>query len=200
MAKKKKAGKGDEGGTDFWNSVLQDLDAGGGGYIFPKAGRTRVRLIHNPDEGYVEEVINRYGRSRYMILAVRADDEAEEVRGLLATKTVWKSIVQLLAEGYDFWDPEEGYGVTIIRTGTGLQDTTYTVIPSKSPVPLPDSILAMVEDETLPSLEEIAATYTDDSQKQRKERESGQKPKSRKPKKAAEDIDDEDDDETGDDW
>lgn len=153
MARKKTAPP--VGSTQYWENLLDQLNTKGGtGFIFPKAGRTRVRLVKLPkEEAFHSSCESEYQgnvRTKYMIAAFSLDQNADEldegIRGLLVPKTVWSGIVGLLANGYDLWDPVEGHGLTIIRQGTGF-DTNYSVIPSPKPVSLTDEQKTMLEEE-----------------------------------------------------
>ena len=46
---------------------------------------------------------------------------------------MYQSIVNTAAKGYDLFSPEEGLGVIITKTGSGLQ-TGYEVLPSPKPI------------------------------------------------------------------
>jgi hypothetical protein len=129
-----------------WGDLLERLQSNASThFIFPKAGRTRVRLLTKPGEPFYVEVQAEYqGRSKtkYMLLAIDmgAEEEDKRPKGLIVSKTVFKSFVSLLTEGHELFDPEKGYGVTIIRSGAGL-DTSYSVVPSPKPIHVSQDVI-----------------------------------------------------------
>jgi len=72
-------------------------------------------------------------KRKYLFLAMT---EEGDVRTLVAPVTVFKAIISLILEGYELWDREKGYGIVIARRGSGL-DTSYGVLPSRGPQPIP---------------------------------------------------------------
>lgn len=151
-----------------WNQLLEDLQSGGNAnFIFTKKPKNRIRLVRDPEQvPYIEvaSTFRRNGvegrtRTKFMILAVDlsaedTDDEGPKVKGLVVSKTVFRQVVGLITEGYELWDPENGHGITISKTGQGLQ-TTYTVMPSQKVVPLDPDLL-----EDLPQLADLKEEYT----------------------------------------
>lgn len=137
------------GGADYWKGVFENLGQGNSNFIFPKGGKTNVRLIRKSDAPFYVEVPSFYKgreRTKYLIMAWNpaAKDESTgekiyEVRGLIIPKTAFKAIAAHLAEGYEFFHPLQGHGITLVRSGEG-RDTSYTVIPSAKPVPLPQQL------------------------------------------------------------
>lgn len=152
-----------------WSNLLNDLNtAGSGDFFFPKTGRTRLRLI--PEEGtedqfftQVDSVYRGQTKTKYILLAIVLGTDqgpldekwVNKVVGVVVSKVVLKGIVQLLAEEYDLLS-EEGHGITIVRSGNGQFDTTYTVLPSQKVVPIP-------EEAEMPemTLEEMAEEFMD---------------------------------------
>lgn len=147
------------GDQEFWANLLGTLDKGtaNSSMIFPKDGKTLVRLIRKPKSPFYIEVDSTYRQKtkvKYLMMAyqpITKDGEELKVKGLLVAKTVFKAIVALLSEGYDFFNPITGHGLTIIRSGTGL-DTNYTVVPSAKEVPIPAEIKKQVMELTLEGL------------------------------------------------
>jgi hypothetical protein len=163
---KTKAKKSTKKKTDpeYWDKVLESLQSGDTNFIFIKPGRTRIRLLRDSEGSFYQEVESTFrGRTRtkYMLLAYSPDVDTEDdsalIKGLLLSKTAFRGAVTLQAEGYELFDPEEGYGLTIVRTGSGL-DTDYTVLPSKKPIEVPEAIL---EELTDVSLVKVAKAYTE---------------------------------------
>lgn len=162
-----------------WQSLLNQVSTAGAGgpFFYPKAGKTRIRLVSDPkgddpDEFFRETVSLRYGKpkTKYVFLGeVLATDNGElgdrysaRVVPIVVSKTVIKSILGLLVEGYvllsDTEDDEDAHGITIIRSGTGL-DTSYTVMPSRKPQGLSENVQWPDE-----SLDDFALMYTENSE------------------------------------
>ena len=150
-----------------WGKLLNELNASSRWYR-PKEGRTRLRLVlqkgDHPSRFYreVQSSFNGKIKTRYMVLALviegngAKEEMAYTVTPVILAKTVVKGIISLLAESYDLFGVE-GYGVTITRSGQGLE-TDYSVMPSKHPVTLPNEIVWPKE-----SLDELATTFTTSS-------------------------------------
>ena len=131
---------------EVWNEKLNEVASSmNGAYLYPQVGQTRVRLMlapeREPDEFYQEVKREFKGKTRtqYLIPVIMVDPNgtwSTEIKIMCAAKTVLKGILTILASGeYDLLHPEEGHGLTIGRTGQGL-NTEYSVLPSKSPVPV----------------------------------------------------------------
>jgi hypothetical protein len=157
-----------------WTKVLNSLKTTSR-WVMPKNGRTKARLVL-PDENdprhFYEEVKNSYMgnvRSKYMVFALLFEGEnvtpemSTTVTPLVVPKTVLKGIISLLAEGYDLFGPD-GHGITVTRTGKGL-NTSYSVLPSRKPVDLPED-MAWPEE----SIEELADDFTETSMRRDEER------------------------------
>lgn len=137
-----------------WQQKLEELESQGGEFFYPKAGRNRLRLLPgNPVRAdFFIQVDREYQgntRSKYLVKAVVFDGETREVKAVVLSKTVLRGILNLLAEGYDLLG-RNGHGITIVRTGTGM-DTSYATMPSSKPQALPEDL----EDIDM-SLEELA--------------------------------------------
>jgi hypothetical protein len=141
--------------------LLDSIGSGTGGeFFFVKSPKTKVRLLNfqdDPQEFFapVKTVYRNKEKTKFMIFAKvigvdgqgakpLGDNWKNKVAPLVITKTALKAIITLLAEGYDLFDPEEGYGVTIIRSGSGT-DTDYTATPSRDPIPVDLNSLEMPE-------------------------------------------------------
>lgn len=138
-----------------WGSILDSLQSeGGAGFIFPKGSRTRVRLLQGegqPAFVTVESTFTQGERTtvktKYLLPAIQPDadgDDADKVKGLIVPKTVFRAIAELANEGWDLWSPDGGYGITIARSGTGLE-TKYSVMPSKNAVEVDSSLLESID-------------------------------------------------------
>lgn len=151
-----------------WQNLLDQMNSSGNFYRL-KEGKTRLRLIA-PQERvdqkpviFFEEVQSTFrGRTKtkYMILCLVLEGKgakpemATTVTPVIVTKTVIKGILGLLAEGYDLFDPTEGYGFSINRTGSGLE-TDYSVLASRKPVPLDADSIVLPQK----TITELAADY-----------------------------------------
>lgn len=186
----KKAGK--KGKVD-WQSMLDSLESGGltGNIFFPKSGKTRVRLIledEDDQESWFTEVQGEFEgkvRSRYIIRGVvlhPAPDD-KKIMGIVVSKTAMKGIVGMLAEGYDLFDPEEGHGITISKTGASL-NTSWGVTPSPKPVEI--------------DLDEYEDSESDLESLEKQLEQIGANRNKPKKKKGSDDDEDEDDEEE--DW
>ena len=161
-----------------WGEILSSLSSSSM-YFRPKEGRTRVRLLLPKGEAptkFYREVQTSYNgkvKPRYLVMALIFDGEgvspemAKTATPMVIAKTVLKGIISLLVEGYDLFDPEEGHGLTIIRTGQGL-NTDYSVMPSQKPIPIPADITWPSDD-----FDTIAETFTQGSFEMDKQRQSG---------------------------
>lgn len=143
-----------KGAAPNWGDVLSTLKSGGD-FIYPKDGRTKLRLLpFEPQYAEAESVYRGKIRTKYLIPCL--DEAGEKVKVLVLSAAAFRPLVALLAEGYEFFDPDEGVGLTIVRSGSG-RDTSWMYIPSKHPMEVDDEILDALEDF---DLEEKAAEYT----------------------------------------
>lgn len=166
-------------GPQQWQNMLEQLDSGGDGvYYYPKDGRTRMRLLPVPNSTngvfYRQTARHWQGqmRNRYIFFAVvLTEEEKNQVKVVVTNKTVLKGILQLLAEGYDLLDFEEGTGITLVRAGKGLE-TTYNVMPSKKPLPIDPGTLEWPEQ----NLSELATEFERKSRERDETRQSNETP------------------------
>lgn len=148
-----------------WGDVLDKLQAGGSSnFIFCKQQRTRLRLVHKPGEPYYTEVTSEFqGRkkTKFMVLAIDmgSEDEEQKVKGAILAKTPFRAIVSLLSEGFNLWDPKDGFGVTVVKTGSGLE-TQYSVMPSQKVLPIDEELI-----EAAPTFEQLHEEYRKLSEK-----------------------------------
>lgn len=152
-----------------WQKILDQVSGGTGLFYFLKEGKTRLRLVTEPGtktRWFIETAsqFNGTSRTKAIVLAVLAAGKGvtEEMKGKVTPVVVSKSVVvgilNLLAEGYNLFSPTKGYGLTITRTGSGL-DTSYNVLPSQEPRPLPDKL----EWPKIKTLSGLADQYEEDS-------------------------------------
>ena len=128
-----------------WGNVLDSLQSGSGDWLFVKPGKTRLRLLQSPQDALpFTEVTTSYRgntRTKFMILAYDGEAEEQNIQGLVIPKTAFKALTAMLADGFDFFHPTEGYGITILKTGSGF-GTEYSVLPSKRALPVPAPVQA----------------------------------------------------------
>lgn len=152
----------EEQDSRYWSGVLDNLTSPGafGPFAFLKKGRTRIRITPlpgtNPPQFFTECYRTWKGqqRRRFMILGcIIADDGTVDttVKAVIVPKTVLRGILELLAAGdFDLLSPETGHGLSITKTGSGLE-TGYTVVPSPKQVPIDLNDLTFPQD-SLPAL------------------------------------------------
>lgn len=139
-----KVANGEQDDPD-WSGLLDRLQQGGSNsFLFAKNPKNRYRLLHLDGEPFFVEVKSDFRgkvKVKYMLLALDMAAELDEriPKGLIIAKTPFKAIVALLSEGYDLFS-ENGYGVTILKSGTGL-DTSYSVMPSPKAIPVDPDLL-----------------------------------------------------------
>ena len=121
----------------MWEDQLQETEVETEGtYLFPQAGKTTVRLLLAPEreisEAFQPVLRSFKGKERlqYMIPVVQTDNN---VKIMVMAKTVYKGILQLLANGWELFNPDTGHSIIIDRKGEGLK-TTYTVTITPNPV------------------------------------------------------------------
>jgi len=154
---KAKASAGDGEDPD-WEELLNGLNASGGDVQFVKDGRTQLKLVLEDEDNrksfYIESVRVYKGerRVKYLLRALMPKLDPPAIKAIPVGKTVLKAIFQLLVEGYDLLDADEGHGLTIVKRGSGFE-TSYNVMPSPKPVPMPESYSDLTT-----SLEDIAAS------------------------------------------
>lgn len=149
-----------------WDKVLADIgSASSGPFFFPKTPKTKIRLIcQDPDPTkffvFVQTEYKGKPKQKVIVLGKVISTDGKELSSqwtnkvvpIIIAKTALKGIIAQLAEGYDLFDPEKGYGLSIIKTGKGTE-TDYNVIVSPQPVPLGDAEMPHE------SLEEFAAMF-----------------------------------------
>lgn len=151
---------------NWWENALDRLSQSQN-LFFPQEGKNRFRLFwaEGRDElPYVEVTSYWQGkpRRRYMMMGYSPDDQTPIPRGIVLARTAFRSIIDLVSEGYELFDPERGHGITIIRSGRGL-DTSYTVIASMHPIPIPDELKEQLSEFDLSA---VARSY-EEGQRQR---------------------------------
>jgi hypothetical protein len=156
-------------GKEEWEEILAEIEkTEGGKYLFPEKGNTRIRILLYPERTateFYQEVVTVFkdkARTRYMFPVLVADDNLNftyEVRLAVVAKTVLQEIMKFFVAGYDFLHPAEGLGLTIVRSGEGL-GTKYSVIPSKSPIPVDYKAIEFEK-----TLSEVAEEFVNNNQK-----------------------------------
>ena len=133
----------------MFEAQLEEIEADTEGvYLFPQAGKTKVKLLLAPERimsTFYEPVLRSWqGKERlqYMMPVVINDNN---VKIMVVAKTVHKGIIQLLANGWDLFDPDLGHGIVIDRTGEGIY-TRYTVTTTPNPVAIDYESLNWYED------------------------------------------------------
>jgi hypothetical protein len=155
-----------------WQQLLDSFQQGGGEFFFPKAGRTKIRLVvpKGRDEvRFFQPVTNSYGKTRYLVLGYVFDEEEQgdpRIRPIILPKTYMDWLINQLAEGFDLFG-KNGHGVTIVRAGSGQFNTSYNGSVSAKSQPLPPSIKWPTE-----TLEQLAEKF-EQTAKQRADSRSG---------------------------
>lgn len=131
-----------------WDQLAQELETGNRGPVaFLKKGDNRLRLILEPGKKPTEfyaETFNYYqGKpsKKYLMFAlvieqenaVLPEDEQKVIRPVLVGKKILQSLVANAKRGFELFDPDTGYGVTIVKSGSGVS-TAYEVIMSQQPI------------------------------------------------------------------
>ncbi len=137
-----------------WDEVLGALASTDNEFfIFPKEGRTRVRLIglgELPNDMFrvVQSTFQGRKRDRWLVMGFtipESQEEAYRLRCVVFSKTAFRGVVEMAKEGYEFFNMKSAHGISIIRSDAGGR-TNYTVMPSPSAVPIPDEIEKSLED------------------------------------------------------
>lgn len=207
MAKKK---KGKKKRKTNWGDLAAELESAGGGTgSFLREGKTRIRIVaedSDDDKSWFSDVQTYWQgkpRERKLIRCVILGDEEHKIVPLVVAKSVLKGIFNILDEGYDLLDEEGGYGVTIVRSGEGL-NTSYTTMPSRKEVPIPDDVedMEMTLEEAAEKIDEESKTRSEEqAPKKKKGKKKSKTRKSKRSRRARdEDEDDEDDEDEEEDW
>lgn len=152
-----------------WQKALDALASeGSGAYFFLKQPKTQIRLVnleHDPEHFFlpVTSIYRGQPKTKYLVFGVvlktpgkdLLDKYVNAIVPIVFNKTTIKGILSLLAEGYDLFDPKEGYGITIMKSGTGL-DTDFNLMPSPHAVPLDMEKVKQPEK----TLEDFAAEFS----------------------------------------
>lgn len=91
------------------------------------------------------------------------NDEAAGPKILEFGKTIhqgFENVRKSKRLGGDFTDPEKGFDLIIMRSGTTMNDTEYQVLPDRQSSPLGD--MAWLEPEVQPDLERFSRVMTDE--------------------------------------
>lgn len=156
--------------TSKWDKLAQELETGQRGPItFIKRGDNRIRLILPPgrkETEFFEQTFNYYqGKPspKYLVFGLLIEQEGnmlpeedqKKIVPILVGKKILQSLVANAKRGFELFDPEKGYGVTIVKSGQ-MQGTTYEVIMSRDPISVNMDDLIKPEK----SLEEFAEEHT----------------------------------------
>ena len=80
-----------------------------------------------------------YAKKRFFVNVINRAEPDKGVQVLGIGFTIMGALTKLAQDadaGGDFTDPQNGYDIIINRTGTGKNDTEYTVFPAKASSPL----------------------------------------------------------------
>lgn len=112
--------------------------------------RTRVRFLPllegRPPVVSVKTIYNGKTRTKYLMgvwnLTRKEGEEnnTAKVQAVLLSKRTVRAVLQYAAEGWDLFSPEEGRGVMLAKTGSGL-NTEITLSPSPHSVSVPEEIM-----------------------------------------------------------
>ncbi|MFA5445011.1 MAG: hypothetical protein WC262_08605 [Bacteroidales bacterium] len=86
-------------------------------------------------------------RIRYLVTAFDANEQRPRLAAWEFPTTVWEAIGGLLLtdDWQDLLDPKTGHAVAIRKEGAGL-DTSYTVGPTRNPIPIPPDVMKTIKD------------------------------------------------------
>ena len=97
----------------------------------------RLRKTGNPADR--DAAKDYYAKKRFFVNVIDRANPEKGVQILGIGFTIHGALTKLAQDvdaGGDFTDPEQGYDIIINRTGTGKNDTEYTVFPAKNSTPL----------------------------------------------------------------
>lgn len=164
-----------ESSGNRWQDLLNEMKSSGSGpWFFPKPGKTRFRIVTlngvSQDEATpsdfmqeVEVVYRGQLKTRFLVRAVIlgtsqgeiSDRFSNKVVPILLPKVAVTQILSMLAEGeYELFDPIEGHGLTLDKTGEG-RNTSYSLMPTSKPIPLD---MDEIEDDGI-SMAELAEQF-----------------------------------------
>lgn len=118
-------------------SVYQDYKpSAGGDYLKLKDGdKVKLRIVSEPAISVYKEG----DKPRYSWVVWNRDDKKAQVY------TGGISVYRQVADLTDEWGDPQDFDITIKRTGSGMQDTEYSVVPVKTSVALTDEEQALVD-------------------------------------------------------
>lgn len=161
-----------------WNDLLDQFQTEG--FALYLKDRLRVRLLPFSDPQNIFIPVSSFyrgkERTKYMVPVwdITNGVDNTNIRGLILTARTVRSIITQAAEGWDLFDKEEGYGLSLIKTGSG-QNVSINITISPKPLAVPDNVMEAYEEL---DIEEEAAKWS----KSQKDRATG----------AAAEVDDED--------
>ncbi len=178
MTKKSKKGKKRQ--KTNWGELADELESqGGGSGYFLKDGKNRFRIIpedSKDDKSWYADVTTMWEgnpRAKKLMRAIPLGLEETKLEYVVIPKSALKGIFNILDEGYDLLSGEDAHGVTISKSGKLLQ-TSYTVMPSRKEVDIPEDY-----EENELTLEEAV----EEIEKESKERDESAKKETGKTKK-----------------
>lgn len=142
-----------------WQKLLDDMAPASGDVYFLKEKTTRLRLVlpegFNLDENpefWADTEAHYKGKvtTKHLIYAVvlstsKSEDtnvDKTKVRAVRVPKSILRSILGNLAEGWELFDYKVGHGLVITKSGGGDADrTSYEVKTSPKPVPTADGLI-----------------------------------------------------------
>ena len=144
--------------NDF-QELADALEAGASSpYTFLKPGDNMIRLVleqgRKPTEffEFAENYYNGKPTKKWVVLGLvkiqeGAEASAEDfytVKPIVLPTQVRTSIVNNAARGFELFDAEKGYGLTIVKSGSGL-NTKYEVVMTVNPVPIDAGLVVWPE-------------------------------------------------------
>lgn len=140
--------------------ILQNVDFGalmdqigtGDSAVLYLAARTKLRLLPLLEgrEPVFPVTTNYQGKARTKYLmgvwnlspstGKGEGNSDRKVFAVLLSKRTVRNILQFASEGWDFFNPETGRGLVMVKTGQGL-NTEISIAPSPNAIPIPEEVL-----------------------------------------------------------
>lgn len=178
--------------SNRWDDLLDSMESNtSGDAFFLKEGKTRMKLIpedEDDEESFFVDVTRTFQgkeKTKKLVRAWVMGQDEDRIRGVVFPITAFKSVLQMLSEGYELLTPD-GYGITVVATGQKLE-RAYSVMPSRKEVDLPDDLQDLEK-----SLDDLAEEIYNADKDREKEYLDGKKGKKNKRKKDEDEDEDED--------